>query len=152
MVEYRARRQELPDRILVYRDGVGDGQLQYIHEHELPQINAYIASEKLRTPGWEPTLAYTVLKKRINQRFFRTNEVNSRNISLLLKNIQNGDEDNPYPGTIVDSKITRRDMFDFLLVSQKVRQGTVTPVHYNVIFDNTNFDPDKHQEFFQMVS
>ena len=43
-------------------------------------------------------------------------------------------------------------MFDFLLVSQKVRQGTVTPVHYNVIFDNTNFDPDKHQEFFQMVS
>jgi len=36
-------------------------------------------------------------------------------------------------------------MFDFLLVSQKVRQGTVTPVHYNVIFDNTNFDPDKHQ-------
>ena len=85
MVEYRARRQELPDRILVYRDGVGDGQLQYIHEHELPQINAYIASEKLRTPGWEPTLAYTVLKKRINQRFFRTNEVNSRNISLLLK-------------------------------------------------------------------
>ena len=69
-----------------------------------------------------------------------------------LKNHQNGDEDNPYPGTIVDSKITRRDMFDFLLVSQKVRQGTVTPVHYNVIFDNTNFDPDKHQEFFQMVS
>ena len=40
-------------------------------------------------------------------------------------------------------------MFDFLLVSQKVRQGTVTPVHYNVIFDNTNFDPDKHQEHFQ---
>ena len=42
-------------------------------------------------------------------------------------------------------------MFDFLLVSQKVRQGTVTPVHYNVIFDNTNFDPDKHQEFFSIV-
>ena len=39
-------------------------------------------------------------------------------------------------------------MFDFLLVSQKVRQGTVTPVHYNVIYDNTNFDPDKHQEHF----
>ena len=75
MVEYRARQRKLPERILVYRDGVGDGQLQYIHEHELPQINAYIANEKLHTPGWEPTLAYTVLKKRINQRFFRTNEV-----------------------------------------------------------------------------
>ena len=75
MMAYRVSQRELPDRILVYRDGVGDGQLQYIHEHELPQINAYIANEKLHTPGWEPTLAYTVLKKRINQRFFRTNEV-----------------------------------------------------------------------------
>ena len=74
-------------------------------------------------------------KKQINQRFFRMNE--------------NNEEDNPYPGTVVDSKITRRDMYDFLLVSQKVRQGTVTPVHYNVIFDSTlNLNADK----IQMIS
>ena len=75
IAKYKVVNGDLPQRIIVYRDGVGDGQLQYIHEHELPQINAYIANEKLHTPGWEPTLAYTVLKKRINQRFFRTNEV-----------------------------------------------------------------------------
>ena len=58
MVEYKSKNGDLPDRILVYRDGVGDGQLQYILEHELPQINAYVQNEKCRTSGWEPTLAY----------------------------------------------------------------------------------------------
>ena len=87
MMAYRVSQRELPDRILVYRDGVGDGQLQYIHEHELPQINAYIANEKLHTPGWEPTLAYTVLKKRINQRFFRTNEVFSPARFKIFNNV-----------------------------------------------------------------
>lgn len=28
----------MPERIVIYRDGVGDGQLQAIYEHELPQI------------------------------------------------------------------------------------------------------------------
>ena len=28
----------LPDRVVIYRDGVGDGLLQAVYEHELPQI------------------------------------------------------------------------------------------------------------------
>jgi aubergine-like protein len=28
----------MPERIIIYRDGVGDGQLQAVYEHELPQI------------------------------------------------------------------------------------------------------------------
>jgi aubergine-like protein len=28
----------LPERIIVYRDGVGDGQLLSVAEHELPQM------------------------------------------------------------------------------------------------------------------
>lgn len=28
----------MPERIVIYRDGVSDGQLQAIYEHELPQI------------------------------------------------------------------------------------------------------------------
>lgn len=28
----------MPERIVIYRDGVGDGQLQAVYEHELPQI------------------------------------------------------------------------------------------------------------------
>jgi len=28
----------LPDRIIVFRDGVGDGQLETVHEHEVRQL------------------------------------------------------------------------------------------------------------------
>ena len=28
----------LPDRIVVYRDGVGDGQLDVVYDHEMPQL------------------------------------------------------------------------------------------------------------------
>ena len=28
----------MPERIVIYRDGIGDGQLQAVDEHELSQI------------------------------------------------------------------------------------------------------------------
>ena len=35
--------------------------------------------------------------------------------------------------------------YDFFLVSQSVRQGTVTPTHYNVIWDQSGLKPDHIQ-------
>ena len=35
--------------------------------------------------------------------------------------------------------------YDFFLVSQSVRQGTVAPTHYNVIHDTTQLKPDHMQ-------
>ncbi|KAG8319563.1 Piwi-like protein 2 [Homalodisca vitripennis] len=64
------------------------------------------------------------------------------NCNFLQKN---GDFENPLPGSIVDHTITRRYLFDFFLVSQMVRQGTVTPTHYVVLHNTTTMDPDKIQ-------
>jgi len=35
---YYRLNQMLPDRIIVFRDGVGDGQLETVHEHEVRQL------------------------------------------------------------------------------------------------------------------
>lgn len=35
--------------------------------------------------------------------------------------------------------------YDFYLISQSVNQGTVSPTHYNVLYDNTGLDADKMQ-------
>jgi len=35
--------------------------------------------------------------------------------------------------------------YDFFLVSQSVRQGTVSPTHFNVIEDNSGLKPDHLQ-------
>ena len=54
---------------------------------------------------------------------------------------------NPPPGTIVDSDVTRRYLYDFYLVPQLVRQGTVTPTHYIVLYDGGELKTDHMQRF-----
>ena len=70
------------------------------------------------------------MKKRINHRFF------SKQGNNLV---------NPPPGTIIDNDITRSEWYDFFIVSQSVRQGTVTPTSYNVIHDTTGLKADHIQ-------
>ena len=52
---------------------------------------------------------------------------------------------NPPPGTIVDHTFTRRNWWDFFLVSQHVNQGTVSPTHYIVVYDG-GLKPDNLQK------
>ena len=76
-------------------------------------------------------MVFTVVTKRIQQRFF-----------LKMERGLN----NPPPGTVVDSVITRDELFDFFLVPQGVSQGTVTPTHYNVLEFSTTLKPDHLQQ------
>lgn len=48
---------------------------------------------------------------------------------------RNATLENPAPGTVLDHTVTRRDAYDFFIVSQHVTQGTVTPSHYVVVKD-----------------
>lgn len=73
-------------------------------------------------------LTFIVVKKRINTRFF-VNEAST----------------NPPPGTVVDQVVTREEWYDFYIVSQTSQDGTVTPTHYNVIYDTKGLYPDQVQ-------
>ncbi|XP_059057844.1 piwi-like protein Ago3 [Achroia grisella] len=118
---------KFPDRIIIYRDGVGDGQLKQIKQYEIPQMEICFTNMDVT---YKPTLTYVVVQKRINTRIFMK---------------AGSGFENPHPGTVVDHSITRRDWYDFLIVSQKVNQGTVTPTHYVVIHDNSGMSPDQCQ-------
>uniref|UniRef100_A0A8C9WXA7 Piwi-like RNA-mediated gene silencing 1 n=1 Tax=Sander lucioperca TaxID=283035 RepID=A0A8C9WXA7_SANLU len=113
----------LPSRIIVYRDGVGDGQLHSVVSYEVSQI---MDSINCRIN----TLSVVVVKKRISSRFFAH---------------INGKVTNPPPGTIVDSEVTRPEWYDFYIVSQAVRSGSVSPTHYNVVYDTSGLKPDHMQ-------
>ncbi|XP_078682113.1 piwi-like protein 1 isoform X3 [Branchiostoma floridae x Branchiostoma belcheri] len=117
----------LPDRVIFYRDGVGDGQLGAVVEHEIPQV---LDTFKNLGADYKPKVAWIVVKKRINTRFF----------AQAGRGLQN-----PAPGTVVDTEVTRPEWYDFFLVSQSVRQGTVTPCHYNVVWDTSGLKPDHMQ-------
>ncbi|XP_054269475.1 piwi-like protein Ago3 isoform X2 [Macrosteles quadrilineatus] len=128
ILNYYERNNRHPDTIIVFRDGVGDGQLRVCEELEIGSLKKAFSSI---SPDYNPSLCFIVCQKRINTRIFLP---------------KGRDFENPPPGSVVDNTITRRTLFDFFLVSQLVRQGTVTPTHYVVLHNSTHLDPDKIQK------
>lgn len=123
LLAFRKENGKYPDSVIIYRDGVGDGQLALCESYEIPQFE----SACKRMLNHTIHLTFIVVQKRINTRYFT---INNRNA------------ENPLPGTVVDSNITRARHYDFFLVSQHVRQGTVSPSHYVVLRDDSVYSPD----------
>ena len=61
--------QALPDRIVVFRDGVGDGQLRTVAGYEVQQLSECFT---LFGEGYTPKMAVVIVSKRINTRIFST--------------------------------------------------------------------------------
>lgn len=115
----------LPQRIIIYRDGVGEGQLNYVYEHEVGAIKEKL-NVAYKSQDLQSRLTFFVVSKRINTRLFNQKQ-------------------NPNPGTIVDDVITLPERNDFYLVSQSVRQGTVSPTSYNILRDDSGLNADQLQ-------
>ncbi|ODM95894.1 Protein piwi [Orchesella cincta] len=121
---------ELPERIIMYRDGVGEGQLKAVYNTELTILTVRGTHEDVRKRRKvTPTPHF---HRRIQTGQHSTHD----------------DEDeppNPPPGTIVDEVVTLPERYDFYLISCAARQGTVSPCSYNVLQDENNFDADRIQ-------
>ncbi|BFZ03166.1 hypothetical protein BsWGS_06204 [Bradybaena similaris] len=121
--KYHSVNHCLPDKIVIYRDGVGDGQLNVLADHEVKQLHRSFAC----FGEYTPQCTTVCVQKRINTRIY--------------KREKDGEMVNPPPGTVVDHTVTRRDRYDFFIVSQHVRQGTVSPTHYIVVDDGMGLQP-----------
>lgn len=82
----------LPKRILIYRDGVGDGQLQYVRDQEINDIQKKISPMYAEQDLQGPKLGFVIVNKKTNTRIF---SVGGRSKA-----------DNPAPGTVADDVIT----------------------------------------------
>jgi len=142
--------QMLPERIIVYRDGVGDGMLQAVVDHEIPQISETFATFH---QNYKPSLAIIIVKKRVHTRIFHRRGGghgggrggHGGHGGHGGPGGSHGDLNNPFPGTVVDSGCVHQGWYDFFLVSQSVRQGTVTPTSYHVVYDTSRLNPDHIQ-------
>lgn len=105
-------------------DGVGDGQLKAVKDYELAQLKTACAAV---SEDYKPPFTFVVVQKRVNVRFYTKKGPNA---------------ENPLPGSVLDNTITRRGLYDFYLVPQSVRQGTVTPTHCVVLEDENGYAPD----------
>ncbi|KAI0313097.1 Piwi domain-containing protein [Amylostereum chailletii] len=131
---YKEHNDSLPERILVFRDGVSEGQYDKVLREELPQIFEAFKRVDPGNAAYRPALSVVICGKRHNVRIYPTSEGDAD---------ENG---NTRPGTVVDQGITSVRDFDFYLQAHAATQGTVRSAHYIVLYDENNLRVDDIQQ------
>ncbi|KAB0373056.1 hypothetical protein FD755_014715 [Muntiacus reevesi] len=116
----------LPEKIVVYRDGVSDGQLQTVASYEIPQLQKCFEAFE----NYHPKMVVFVVQKKISTNLYLAA---SENFAT------------PSPGTVVDHTITSCEWVDFYLLAHHVRQGCGIPTHYVCVLNTANLSPDHMQ-------
>lgn len=91
-MNYLKHNQFLPDRIVFFRDGVGEGQISFVLNHEVEQVKLALR-DMYGEKGFDlPKLTFIIVTKKINTRAF------------LLDS--QGKASNLQVGTVMDRDIT----------------------------------------------
>jgi len=129
----KRNQNKLPNKVIVYRDGVSEGQFRIVLETEYPAFKK--AFDKLYgAESKHPKISIIVVGKRHHTRFYPTKMEDT-----------DGKTGNPQPGTIVDRAVTGEKLFDFFLLAHQGLQGTSKPAHYVVIKDDIKLGADQLQ-------
>lgn len=110
--------KSLPTEIIILKNGCSQSQLDYKYDEieEANQVFNEITNK--------PKLIYIIADKKPKQKFF----LNTKNRTS-----------NPSFGTLVNKKVVGKG-YQFFLISQNCNRGTAKPVHYKVLYNNTNFE------------
>jgi eukaryotic translation initiation factor 2C len=120
-----------PERIIYYRDGVSEGQFSDILNSEMTAIRTAC---KMMSEDYLPPVTFMIVNKRHHTRCF-------------AKDQGDGDRSgNMFPGTVIDTKITDPNRYDFFLYGHSGIQGTSCPAHYTVLHDENKMSPDDIQK------
>lgn len=123
----------LPTKVIVYRDGVSEGQYSIVLREELKSfVEAF--NKMYGAKPKHPKISIIIVGKRHHTRFYPTHE-----------NDTDGRTGNPMPGTVVDRGVTGEKLFDFFLLAHQGLQGTSKPAHYVVIKDENKLGADQLQ-------
>lgn len=121
----KSNQEELPENIIIYRDGVSEGQYQTVLDEEEKAIRATCRKKYPATATKQglPRLSIIIVGKRHHTRFFPTTEEGASKSS------------NCKAGTIVDRGVTNVRHWDFFLQAHHCLQGSARPAHYFVVLD-----------------
>uniref|UniRef100_A0A061QLI6 Putative argonaute n=1 Tax=Cupiennius salei TaxID=6928 RepID=A0A061QLI6_CUPSA len=120
-----------PVKIIVFRDGVSDGQFQHALDYEVGGLQE--ACNELFQKILPIT--YLIVQKHHQTRLFpaRPNQGVGKNLNVP-------------PGTCVDKDITHPVYFDYYICSHEGIQGTSKPAHYTILHDDNHFSSDELQQ------
>jgi len=138
ILAYEKANKRLPERMIVYRDGVSEGQYDLVLEKELPSIQS--AFKKFKEGKWRPSLSIIICGKRHHARAYPGDQANAT---------RNG---NTPAGTVWDKGVTDVFNHDFYLQAHNGLQGHARPTHYIVIYDENRLDADTIQGLTHKLS
>lgn len=139
-----ANNKSLPANVIVFRDGISEGQYSHAVDAEIASFKAAAdkTSRALGKPAYVPKLTYIVCGKRHHIRFQAANP----------NDIANDRSGNLPAGTVVDTNVVHPFGFDLYLQAHSGLVGTARPAHYVVLHDDNAFKSDELQRVFNSLS
>lgn len=130
LIEYFNQNKSFPKEIIIYRQGVSQGEKQYV-EKEVKSIHRILSgySEVEAFEGLVIPYYYILVNKKVSLKFF---EVEKKGM------LTNNNYENPDSGLLVYDKVVDTSNFEFYIQPQKVTQGTATPTNFHVAYGNMN--------------
>ena len=122
------KNKKVPENLIFYRDGVGEGQVQIVIRHEIQKI---VSNLEKKYPNKTPKLTFVIVTKRLDERF-----AVKKNNNLY----------NPDKGLIIMDQIVKKENANFFMVSQKVNNGTARPTHYNIVLNQCGLSLNRIEE------
>ena len=123
-----------PDFIILYRQGGNYVQNKKLADNEVPVFLDYLNSKKAENKSfakYNPKFIYVCCNLKADLKFFQRNN-NNNSLS------------NPKSGLCVDSNITQKDKYEFYIQPQYVNQGTATPCHYQVLYEDRDMENEEN--------
>ncbi|KRX08871.1 Ribonuclease H-like domain [Pseudocohnilembus persalinus] len=152
---YQHNDKKCPKEIVIFRYGLGEGQIQAVTENEVKQIKRGIAdfneileqiakNENKQFVKFDPKIACIVINANPDQKFFYKGvQQQSQNRNARGAHGSKFDIHNPYPGSTVADVITQKN-FEFYQVAQNVNQGTAKPVRYQVTYNEIDWNEETY--------
>jgi eukaryotic translation initiation factor 2C len=128
---FKTKNRTMPAHIIVYRDGVSDGQFEAVIQQELPSIQNALTSMGYTDDSVKVSIV--ICQKGHHTRFAYEENVNG--VKSLV---------NACPGLLVDAtggvnSVASASINEFYLNSHVAIQGTAKPCKYALIYDEIGF-------------
>ncbi|KAJ1818806.1 hypothetical protein LPJ75_001345 [Coemansia sp. RSA 2598] len=134
---FYASTKQKPQRILYYRDGVNDSQMDATKRLELQAIYRGCL---LIEPGYKPKVTMVIARKRHSTRF------------VVPASKGKEDMENCVSGTVVKDAITSPSIYSFFAASHSSIHGVTKAPYYLVMHDDNGFDPQELRQLTYNLS
>ncbi|KAL3119144.1 hypothetical protein niasHT_003927 [Heterodera trifolii] len=140
ITRYAEHREDLPKRLVMFRNGTSEGQFGMSLQYEIPLIK-----HALKECGaHDCKLTVLVSQKTHNIRLFE--EIpESAKAAVYLPGMK-GPNWNIKPGTVVDTQVTHPEHSEFYLATHAAVQGTTRTPRYSVLIDESHMPMDHIQQ------